>query len=126
MVPTNEKLAKLEKRLTDKSVVIHRKKSKITDFFKKKRKFVTLSVPKAVQVDQEEHIQNNDKDFNNIPGQNNPPNINLHMADDILWQDLFLQPNENDYVPWALHDFDDEMKCRRCLIVPDNQLCPFF
>ena len=36
--------------MTEKSHVIYRKKSKITDFFKKREQFVTLKAPAAVQV----------------------------------------------------------------------------
>ena len=99
--------------MTEKSHVIYRKKSKITDFFKKRGQFVTLNVPKAVQVISIEHIGQPNND-----------------------QDVFIEPYANDYVPstqlegfpenvFSMHDIDNEMKCRRCLIVPDNQLCPF-
>ena len=120
-----DKLSKLEKRMTEKSGVICRKKSKITDFFKKRGKFVTLTVPKTVQVNPIEDIgqPNNDHDVGDV----------VH---NILLQDVFLEPYANDYVPWpplegfpenefSVHDYDNEMKCRRCLIVPENQLCPF-
>ena len=113
MMDQKDKLSKLEKRMTEKSHVIYRKKSKITDFFKKRGQFVTLNVPKAVQVISIEHIGQPNND-----------------------QDVFIEPYANDYVPstqlegfpenvFSMHDIDNEMKCRRCLIVPDNQLCPF-
>ena len=125
MMGQKDKLSKLEKRMTEKSGVICRKKSKITDFFKKRGKFVTLNVPKAVQVNPMEHIgqPNNDQDVGDV-------------VYNILLQDVFIEPYANDYVPsaplegfpeneFSMHDIDNEMKCRRCLIVPDNQLCPF-
>ena len=111
--------------MTEKSGVNYRKKSEITDFFKKRGQFVTLNVPKAVQVNPIEHIgqPSNYQDVGDV-------------VYNILLQDVFIEPYANDYVPLAplegfpenkfsMHDIDNEMKCRRCLIVPDNQLCPF-
>ena len=90
MVGHKDKLSKLEKRMTEKSGVNYRKKSEITDFFKKRGQFVTLNVPKAVQVNPIEHIgqPNNDQDVGDV-------------VYNILLQDVFIEPYANDYVPLA-------------------------
>ena len=148
MTANLEKLSKLEKRMTQKSGVIYRKKSKITDYFKKKGKLLTLSVSKAIQVNPSDLIvqANNQDDVDKIHGQvvDGDDEDNIHGqavgddVDSILRQDVFPEVNiNNDYVPWlpleglpeiffSLHDFDSQMKCKKCNIeCPDNQICPF-
>ena len=124
-----EKLSKLEKRMTQKSDVIYRKKSKITDFFKKRGKLLTLSVPKAIQVNPSDLIfqSNNNQDAGDVQ-----PNNNKDVCDDadnILKQDVFPEVHPEIWFPeifFSLHDFDSQMKCKKCNIeCPDNQICLF-